>query len=130
MAYKEEKLEQIIEALDPAFTNVVEFRNETWWTADVYHKLAHHNITFCGMSHPELPDDVVKNTKTVYYRFHGVPHLYQSKYEITRLQRISNEIEGNTGVKEAFIYFNNDIDASATSNAIEISEYIEAYKQS
>ena len=130
MAYKEEKLEQIIEALDPAFTNVVEFRNETWWTAHVYHKLAQHNITFCGMSHPELPDDVVKNTKTVYYRFHGVPHLYQSKYEITILQRISNEIEGNTGVKEAFIYFNNDIDGSAITNAIEMNEYIEGYEQS
>ena len=30
MSYKEEKLEQIIETLDPDFTNVVEFRNETW----------------------------------------------------------------------------------------------------
>jgi uncharacterized protein YecE (DUF72 family) len=66
----------------------------------------------------------------VYYRFHGVPHLDRSKYEISALQRISNEIEGNTGVKEAFIYFNNDIDASAITNAIEISEYIEGYKQS
>ena len=82
------------------------------------------------MSHPALPDDVVKNTKTVYYRFYGVPHLYRSKYEITILQRISNEIEGNTGVKEAFIYFNNDIDASAITNAIEMNEYIEGCKQS
>jgi uncharacterized protein YecE (DUF72 family) len=46
------------------------------------------------------------------------------------LQRISNEIEGNTGVKEAFIYFNNDIDASAITNAIEMTKYIERYEQS
>ncbi len=130
ITYEEEKLEQIIESLDPAFTNAVEFRNETWWTTHVYNKLAQHNITFCGISHPSLPNDVVKTTKTVYYRFHGVPRLYQSKYEITMLQRISNEIEADTGIKEAFVYFNNDIDASAITNAIEMNEYIDGYKQS
>ena len=87
-------------------------------------------MTFFGISHPALPDNVLKNTKTVYYRFHGVPHLYESKYEITILQRISNEIEDNTGVEEAFIYFNNDIDAAAITNAIEMNEYIEEYEQS
>jgi len=46
MAYKEEKLEQIIETLNPAFANVVEFRNETWYTAHFYNKLAQHTITF------------------------------------------------------------------------------------
>ncbi|MEJ7681931.1 MAG: DUF72 domain-containing protein [Segetibacter sp.] len=106
MAYKEEKLQQIIDSLDPAFTNVVEFRNETWWTAEVYNKLAQHNITFCGMSHPALPEDIVQNTKTVYFRFHGVPHLYKSKYDIAVLRKISDEIESNPGTKEAFIYFN------------------------
>lgn len=128
MAYEEEKLEQIIGSLDPAFTNVVEFRNETWWTTHVYNKLARSNITFCGISHPSLPNEVVKNTKTVYYRFHGVPRLYQSKYEITMLQRISNEIESDRGIEEAFVYFNNDIDASAIANALEMNEYIERYK--
>ena len=125
MAYKEEKLEQIIESLNPSFTNVLEFRNETWWTAEVYNKLSQNNITFCGMSHPSLPDNVVQNTKTVYFRFHGVPHLYRSKYDIDVLEKIADEIENNAGTKEAFIYFNNDIDASAITNAIEMEEYIE-----
>jgi len=123
MAYKEDKLEQIIQSLDPAFTNVVEFRNDTWWTQEVYTKLARHNITFCGMSHPVLPDDVVQNTSTVYFRLHGVPELYRSKYDISVLEKISNEIQSNTAVKEAFIYFNNDIDGSAITNAIEMEEY-------
>ncbi len=43
------------------------------------------------MSHPELPDDVVQNTKTVYYRFHGVPHLYKSKYNIETLQKLQKK---------------------------------------
>lgn len=127
MAYKEEKLQQIIDSLDPSFTNVLEFRHETWWTAHVYNKLAQNNITFCGMSHPALPDDIIQNTKTLYFRFHGVPHLYRSKYDIAVLQKISDEIESNTGTKEAFIYFNNDIDGSAITNAIEMEEYVAGY---
>jgi uncharacterized protein YecE (DUF72 family) len=124
MAYKEEKLEQIIHTLDPAFNNVVEFRNETWWTAEVYIKLARHNITFCGMSHPFLPDYAVQNTRIVYYRFHGVPDLYRSTYTIEALQKIAGEIENNPGTKETFIYFNNDIDGSAIINAREMEKYI------
>jgi uncharacterized protein YecE (DUF72 family) len=128
MAFKEEKLDQIIESLDPAFTNVLEFRNESWWTAHVYNKLAENNITFCSMSHPSLPEAVVQNTKTVYFRFHGVPNLYSSKYDITILKKISDEIETNSSTKEAFIYFNNDIGGAAIINAIEMEEYVRKYK--
>jgi uncharacterized protein YecE (DUF72 family) len=126
MVYKEQKLEQIIESLDPAFTNVLEFRNASWWNQEVYNKLAAHNITFCGMSHPRLPDDVIQNTSTLYFRFHGVPHLYKSKYDISTLERISDEIENNEAIKQAFIYFNNDIDGSAITNAFEMEAYVES----
>ncbi len=81
------------------------------------------------MSHPDLPDDIVQNTKTLYFRFHGVPHLYRSKYDIAVLQKISDEIESNTGTKEAFIYFNNDIDGSAIANALEMEQYIKSIGQ-
>lgn len=125
IAYNEQKLEQIIESLDPSFKNVLEFRNESWWDQEVYNKLAANNITFCGMSHPNLPDDVVQNTQTVYYRFHGVPQLYKSKYDLATLHKVSDLIEKNLAIKEAFIYFNNDIDGSAISNAFEMEAYIE-----
>jgi len=128
VGYKEEKLEQIIESLDSSFTNVLEFRNKTWWTGDVYNKLAGNDITFCGMSHPDLPDEVVQNTKTLYFRFHGVPELYKSKYDMGLLKKVSDEIESNTAIKEAFIYFNNDIDGSAITNAAEMEGYVTSLK--
>lgn len=129
VAYKEQKLEQIIESLDTTFTNVLEFRNESWWNQEVYNKLAKHNITFCGMSHPSLPEDVIQNTHTLYYRFHGIPRLYQSKYDLATLQKVSDEIEGNPAIKQAFIYFNNDIDGSAITNAFQMEAYIESLKK-
>jgi uncharacterized protein YecE (DUF72 family) len=123
MEYSPEKLEQVVSSLDPSFKNVVEFRHESWWNAHVYNTLTKHNITFCGMSHPNLPEEVIQNTKMVYFRFHGVPHLYSSPYNVATLQSLANEIEGNTTVAEAFIYFNNDIGASAIKNAKQMDRY-------
>jgi uncharacterized protein YecE (DUF72 family) len=126
--YKEEKLDLIIENLDPAFKNVLEFRNETWWSTHVYNKLATNGISFCGMSHPDLPDDVIQNTKQVYFRFHGVPQLYQSKYQLSELMAVADKINSRPETEEVFIYFNNDIDASAISNAFDMQNYVDSFK--
>lgn len=128
MAYKEETLERILDSLDPSFNNVLEFRHESWWNAEVYKKLSKQNVTFCGMSHPQLPDDVVQNTSIVYFRFHGVPHLYWSKYEFAALKKVADEIEGNKKTKAAFIYFNNDADVAAIDDALAMAKYVEEQK--
>ena len=73
------------------------------------------------MSHPLLPDDIVRNTSVLYYRMHGVPELYKSPYRKSTLKKIIGEIETSGKIKKAFIYFNNDIDASAIKNAAEMS---------
>ena len=117
LAYDDERLERIINSLNPSFNNVVEFRHETWWREDVYKALAEHKITFCGMSHPTLPDDVIINTSNVYYRFHGVPNLYRSPYSKEFLQRVVSSVKNNHQIKTGWFYFNNDFDATGVRNA-------------
>jgi uncharacterized protein YecE (DUF72 family) len=117
--YSEDRLERIFKNLDPSFTNVVEMRHESWWNADVYQALAGHNITFCGMSHPTLPKQVVQNAPTLYYRMHGAEHLYSSAYSKEELIKLADEIKASAA-EEAFIYFNNDIGTSAVYNAKEL----------
>jgi len=124
-AFTEAKLQQMIESVDRSFINVFEFRNPSWWKQEVYEKLAANAITFCGMSHPMLPVNVVVNTGIVYYRFHGIPELYKSKYNSETLQNTFNEIHSNANTKEAFVYFNNDIDAAAITNAFQMQSYME-----
>lgn len=119
-SYDDEKLDRIISSLDKSFKNVVEFRHQSWWRQDVYNKLAAHKIAFCGMSHPLLPDDVITNTDEVYYRFHGVPNLYRSRYSIDFLQKVVNSITPNENVKETWCYFNNDYNAIGVINAKEM----------
>ncbi len=122
-AYSEEKLDRIIETMDPSFPNVVEFRHESWWNQSVYDKLAKHKITFCGISHPTLPEEVVANTRLLYYRFHGRPELYKSKYTPGELQQVVIDIKQASHVGKAFIYFNNDIGGSAIDNARQMQAY-------
>ena len=118
--YTEERLERIISSLDKSFNNVLEFRHVSWWNAEVYKELSKKKISFCGMSHPLLPDDIITNSSVLYYRMHGVPNLYQSPYKIADLKKIIDEIESSGKIKKVFIYFNNDIDGSAVKNAKEM----------
>lgn len=119
-AYEPERLERILSNLNPLFKNVVEFRHPSWWREDVYQLLAEHNITFSGMSYPSLPDNVITNTSTVYYRFHGVPNLYRSPYSKEFLEKVVDAVKHNDLVRDGWFYFNNDFDAVGVKNAKEM----------
>jgi uncharacterized protein YecE (DUF72 family) len=123
--YSKQKLETIIESLDPKFPNVVEFRHSSWWIDDVYEELGKNNISFSGMSHPLLPDKIIENSALLYYRLHGVPQLYQSPYTLNDLKKMIKEIQSSQTAKKAFIYFNNDIGGNAIKNAKEMIEFVE-----
>ena len=122
--YSESKLEQIVSCMSKNFLNVLEFRHASWWNKTVYDILADKNITFCGMSYPDLPDEVVINTENVYYRFHGVPDLYRSSYNQDFLTKTAAQIIKNKKVNTAFMFFNNDYDGVAIKDANELIKII------
>ncbi len=124
LLYSGELLERITKILDPSFDNVIEFRNESWWNKKVYNELKKHKITFCGISHPQLQDDVVKNTSILYYRFHGVPVLYKSQYPKEFIEQITNEIKASGISREAYIYFNNTWGTGAINNGRQMPKFI------
>ncbi|GAA4371923.1 DUF72 domain-containing protein [Hymenobacter koreensis] len=115
--YTPERLARILECLNPSFANVLEFRHPSWWQPPVYAALADRGVSFCGQSHPELPDAIVANTPVLYYRLHGVPALYHSPYAPAFLQQVKAQIEAASTVKQAYLYFNNDIGGSAIGDA-------------
>jgi uncharacterized protein YecE (DUF72 family) len=115
--YDEEKLERVVNSIDSSFINVFEPRHVSWWQQNVYDELTKHNIAFCGMSHPTLPDDVIINTPNIYYRFHGVPNLYRSSYSTEFLQRVVDTVNTDKQAKDCWFYFNNDYDAVGVENA-------------
>jgi uncharacterized protein YecE (DUF72 family) len=116
-AYTPDRLHRMLDYLDPGFANVLEFRHSSWWQPAVYEALTQRGVSFCGQSHPELPDAVVANAPVLYYRFHGVPALYHSPYDPAFLHRVRNQVMAAPAVQQAYLYFNNDIGASAIGDA-------------
>jgi uncharacterized protein YecE (DUF72 family) len=122
--YSEERLETILNSLHDDIRNVVEFRDESWWRNDVFKKLGEKKISFCGMSHPSLPKDIIHNTDFLYYRFHGEDSLYSSNYSSAQLNEFGNQLKNIKQIKEAFIFFNNDINTYAVYNATDLNKIL------
>jgi uncharacterized protein YecE (DUF72 family) len=123
--YESGRLDRIIDLLDTSMKNVLEFRHESWWDPGVFDVLERSNVGFCGMSHPTLPQTVISTSDVIYYRFHGVPHLYNSRYEVQVLERVAHEIIGHSGSTQAYIYFNNTADGHAVVNARQLQSICE-----
>ncbi|HZG01834.1 MAG TPA: DUF72 domain-containing protein [Chitinophagales bacterium] len=124
LVYSDQLLDSIIANTNPAFTNAIEFRNATWWNKKIQDQLAEHNIVFCGVSYPKLPDDVIINSSTNYYRLHGVPKLYYEQYDDAFIENLGKTISKGKKVKEAYVYFNNTASAAAIHNALHLKEVL------
>jgi len=123
--FTEENLSLILNSLDADFMNVVEFRHKSWWDDLVYKELAKKKITFCGISHPTLPDDVIINTNKIYFRFHGVPKLFYSGYDNPTIKNIADKIIKNKKTRQAFFYFNNTASIESIDNAQWLQQYVD-----
>lgn len=120
--YKEEKLQQIISNLNPAFLNAVEFRHASWWNKAVYEALSARNIIFCSISHPQLPHDIIFNTPVAYLRLHGTPNLYSSIYTLTELKTFYKNVSTRKKLAACYVYFNNDIHLGAIKNGMQMQQ--------
>lgn len=123
--YHEGLLQAMLDQMNPAFNNVIEFRHGSWWRKDVIAVLQKANVVFCGVSYPGLAQNAMPNLPVVYYRFHGVPRLYHSTYSHEFLQEIAKQLRAGE-TTEAYIYFNNTASLAAIDNA----RYLQSLVQS
>lgn len=114
----EENLERVISSIPHHSSNVIEFRNESWWNEKTIAELKKHNLTFCNVSFPGLPETFYKTTDIFYLRMHGVPKLFQSSYSTTQLENIKKKLPKRNA--EIFVYFNNTMYEAGYSNAGEL----------
>lgn len=111
------KLNSFSEALDMSIKHVLEFRHDSWFSEDVFNLLEENEIAFCILSAPELPDTVRTTTNFAYMRFHGTDEWYDYHYSDNELNRWKKRLDEINGVKELYIYFNNDPNAWSAENA-------------
>jgi uncharacterized protein YecE (DUF72 family) len=115
-------LEKIIEQLDLRRNNILEFRHESWFDSEVYGIMRKNGLSFCSVSAPNLPQDLVATSQNAYVRFHGkneswYTHLY-SQEEMQDWAKRIRKLE----VNRVFCYFNNDYQANAVTNCLQLKE--------
>nr|WP_294779584.1 DUF72 domain-containing protein [uncultured Flavobacterium sp.] len=115
--FSREKLDTIIGILNYDFQNVIEFRHESWWNTEVFTSFKENNITFCSVSHPDLPQTIFSDFPLLYIRFHGVPKMFHSSYSTAKLEEVVNKISPK---KKGFVYFNNTASEAGILNALEL----------
>jgi uncharacterized protein YecE (DUF72 family) len=125
--YTNERLALIVNSMYKEFKNVIEFRDTSWWTNDVFVRLKKEKLIFCGIDYPGLPNDAIVTNKVVYYRFHGRPRLYYSAYKKEDLKINADSILANKKVTSAYIFFNNTATQAAIKNANSLKKYIDQY---
>jgi uncharacterized protein YecE (DUF72 family) len=119
-----ELLERITVQLGLRRNNIIEFRHESWFDEEVYRILRKHSIGFCSVSAPDLPQDLVATSRNAYVRFHGTSekmytHLYSKEEMIEWAERIRK-----LKVDKVFCYFNNDYQANAVTNCMQLKELL------
>jgi uncharacterized protein YecE (DUF72 family) len=124
LPYSEALLDRIIDIVNPTFDNVLEFRDNSWWNDKVFKKLKKHNLIFTGISHPKLPETVIRNNHILYYRFHGIPVLYKSEYNQEHILKLTNEIQAVGKVKDVYVYFNNTWGTGAIANGRQMQKAV------
>jgi len=94
-----------------------EFRNESWFTDEVYDILFKHNFSLCLADAPQDIHEPI-TADYVYVRRHGPSGLYEGNYTKKHLGRdTKNVLKWLKDGKDVYIYFNNDVKGYAVKNA-------------
>lgn len=100
--------------------NAFEFRNKSWFRDDIYKILKKYNSALVVSDSPDFPWEEVITSDFSYFRFHGGKYLYSSKYAPKEIKEFSEKIERLLKKGDVYAYFNNDANAYAAKNALEL----------
>jgi uncharacterized protein YecE (DUF72 family) len=121
-------LESFISALPEGARHVIEFRHPSWLEEGVFRTLHNYNVGLCVFDMPDFRCPVVATADFAYVRFHGSTGLYSSCYSDEELTYWAKRLAGlSANLKAMYIYFNNDAEAYAVSNAKKLGEHLKKY---
>ena len=118
------RLEHFLSVLPDGPAHVIEFRDQSWLTEDVFRLLERHGVSHCihDMRPPAAPRRVT--APPVYERLHGDAD-HAGGYSRDALEDWARYIEGwrNEGL-DVFVYFNNDAGGHAVRDAGALKELV------
>ena len=127
MPRNEALLQAFLELLPADLRHVFEFRNESWFDEGTFALLRKHGIGFCIYDMPGFVTPIAATADFAYIRFHGSAGMYESCYSDNEIEEWANRIEKlGQGLTAVYIYFNNDSQAFAVSNAKTLARRLSA----
>jgi uncharacterized protein YecE (DUF72 family) len=112
------RLKQFLRRLSPTVRQAIEFRHPSWLTPETMDLLRAHGAAIVSVSSRRMPADFSVTAEFVYVRFHGLAGGARHDYTPEELRPWAEHLRAQAAAgKEAFAYFNNDLNARAPRNA-------------
>jgi len=107
----------------------MEFREPSWFTADVYALLREHNVALVIGDRPEIADFQTHEMTAdwTYVRFHHGHRGRRGNYSETELEEWAKRLRALDA--DVFAYFNNDWEAFAPRNAQRLRTLVEGLER-
>ncbi len=106
---------------------VLEARHLTWFDVDVQHLLFEHNISRVAADPPVTANVAKANMEPSYFRLHGFPDVYFSKYSDKFLASLSEDLRSaHRSASAVWCIFDNTGLGHATTDAIETMALLQA----
>jgi len=112
------RVRDFLQVLPRNYSYAVEFRDNTWYTKEIYRLLQQHNVALCLHDWHSEPWKEELTANLSYLRFHGTGGRYAGNYPDHLLQKWASKIESwATRLNQIYVYFNNDVRGHAIRNA-------------
>jgi uncharacterized protein YecE (DUF72 family) len=119
------RLESFLSLLPREITHVFEFREPSWLIDDTLELLARHGAGFCTHDMPGSATPRWAAGPVAYLRLHGGGGKYWGRYSDEALAGWADWlIEQQAAGREAWAYFNNDIDGHAIADALNLKRLL------
>ena len=112
------RLEHFLSSLPRDATHVLEFREPSWYSEEIYDLMQRHGVSLCVHDMRGSATGRLRVGPIVYARFHGPSGRYQGGYPTERLQSWAEWLNGEIAKgTDVYAYFNNDVGGHAPRDA-------------
>jgi uncharacterized protein YecE (DUF72 family) len=123
----DERLANALHALPPG-RHCFEFRDQSWFTEDVYALLRRHEVALVIGDRPEVAtfQSHEHTTDWTFVRFHYGHRGRRGNYSASELETWKRRVDQWRRKVEVFLYFNNDWEGFAIQNALWMAKRFDA----
>lgn len=116
------RLSAFLDACPDELEIAVEFRDSTWFIPEIEEALRGHGAALVWSDYGGSESPRWDTAPFLYVRRHGADRRYAGRYGRQGLQTLASTLEA--AAKDVYCYFNNDVEAAAPLDALELVEIV------